>query len=40
MDKKIIERKELPSWDLSDLFNSTECSEIDLDLEKQLMLIP
>jgi hypothetical protein len=34
MDKKIIETTGLPSWDLSDLYKSTECSEIDRDLDK------
>ena len=34
MDKEIIEKTELPSWDLSDLYKSTECSQIDLDLDK------
>ena len=34
MDKEIIEKTELPSWDLSDLYKSTECSEIDQDLDK------
>ena len=34
MDKKIREKIELPSWDLSDLYKSTECSEINLDLDK------
>ena len=34
MNKKIIEKTELPSWDLSDLYKSTECSEIDQDLDK------
>ena len=31
MDKKIREKIELPSWDLSDLYKTTESSEIDKD---------
>ena len=34
MDKKNTEKTELPLWDLSDLYKSTKCSEIDLDLSK------
>ena len=34
MDKNNLTKTELPSWDLSDLYKSTKCSEIDLDLKK------
>ena len=34
MDKKNTEKTELPLWDLSDLYKSTKCSKIDLDLSK------
>ena len=34
MDKNITEKTDLPSWDLSDLYNSTKAPEIELDLKK------
>ena len=34
MEKKITETTELPSWNLSDLYNSVKAPEIDLDLKK------
>ena len=34
MEKKITEKTELPSWNLSDLYNSVKAPEIDLDLKK------
>ncbi|MFL2802484.1 MAG: M3 family oligoendopeptidase [Paracoccaceae bacterium] len=34
MYKKNSENTELPSWNLSDLYKSTKCSEIGLDLKK------
>ena len=34
MNKKMLLKKELPSWDLSDLYKSTQSQEINFDLSK------
>ena len=34
MNKKMLLKKELPSWDLSDLYKSTQSQEINFDLSQ------
>ena len=34
MNKTMLLKKELPSWDLSDLYKSTQSQEINFDLSK------